>query len=496
MIHRLTSQFSGHSAPIILAATVMALCFGATSRLPNLHGQYVIPFLLIFIPLGLAYLLAILRHEATSPSLTLTWTFAILFRLIVLTTSPSLSDDVYRYMWDGHLLNQRVNPYAYPVNATELDPYSTPLRALVNNDWMASPYLPTAQALFGLISALAPQKVLAFQISALIFDLATGWLVMDLLRKLNLSVAGVLIYLWNPLVILEFSHGAHIDSLMIFLVMASFWLMVSAVSGEGRRNVRLWGSVLSLAAATLTKGLPILLAPLFLRRWRWRRAVVYAGAIAVALIPFAAGAGWGLSGALDGTGVFGALRIYSRYWNFNSSVYHWLEVLISGYNTPGAVPVEIAGETTILRIRLFTSTMIAVATLLAGILVWRMDSPHEGDVKRRSLRLIRLATLPVGAYLVFTHTLHPWYVTLILPFLPFLLPAPGEDKLTKRLLWPWIYLSLAIVASYYTYLNPDDLREYAWVRIVEYIPFYLLLLSGIISTSYWRYTPTSDKAAR
>jgi hypothetical protein len=94
---------------------------------------------------------------------------------------------------------------------------------------------------------------------------------------------------------------------------------------------------------------------------------------------------------------------------------------------------------------------------------------------QRSLYLLRLALIPLGAYLLLTHTVHPWYVTLVLPFIPFLLPRKGEEPLTARFAVPWLYLSCAVAFSYLTYLNPDDLREFYLVRWLEYIPFYILL---------------------
>jgi hypothetical protein len=84
--------------------------------------------------------------------------------------------------------------------------------------------------------------------------------------------------------------------------------------------------------------------------------------------------------------------------------------------------------------------------------------------------------MPIGAYLLLTHTVHPWYVTFVVPLLPFLLPREDEDSQVSRFIWPWIYLSLAVSLSYLTYLDPDNLQEYDLVRLVEYLPVFGLLI--------------------
>ncbi len=385
---------------------------------------------------------------------------AILFRAtLLLTTPPSLSDDVYRYIWDGRLTNAGINPYAHAVESPLLDWLDSPQRVLVNHSWMASPYLPVTQAFFAVVYRLAPNSPLAFQITVVLLDLLTGLLVADMLRRLGLPRSRALIYLWNPLVIVEFAHSAHVDALMICLIMASLWLLVVARSTLF--------SVISLAAATLTKGLPVLLLPVVIRRWGWPRTIAYAGLVVAVCLPFALRAGWGLTGPLDGDGLFGALRIYTDRWNYNGGLYHWLEVALSGYSTPGAVPSEVVGPGPIRAAK-----FIVVGALgLVLIAVWRLARRCDDD-----LALLRLAVIPPAAYLVLATTVHPWYVTLIIPLLPFLPSREGETSRAARFLLPWLYFAAAVPLSYLTYLDPTNLREYDLVRLAEYIPLYLLLI--------------------
>ena len=469
------SGVEGAWAPWILAALglAMELCFAGMVCLGNLRQQTV-PFLGLYAAAFVFYGLAVwwsLRRPERWRALILIWGLGLVFRTTLLFTTPALSDDVWRYIWDGQLANAGVSPYALPVNSSLLDAYDSPQRALVNNNWMASPYLPAAQALFAVAYRLIPDSFLAFQVAAVLLDLLTGVLVMDLLRRLGLPGTRVLIYLWNPLVVVEFAHGAHVvDALMICLMMVGLWSLVAAATRHrlavSNARSRLF-SVLALAGATLAKMLPVLLLPVVARRWGWRYVLLYAALVVLAAAIFASGPGWGLLGGLDGTGLFGAIRIYAAYWNYNGGLYHWLEIALSGYPTPGAVPLEVVGPGPIRSAKL-----ISLGTLGLVLLgVWRWSWRSEDD-----LAMLRLAIVPLAAYLLLATTVHPWYATLIIPLLPFLTPRRQEDNSISRYLLPGIYFTGAVALSYLTYLDPVNPREYDAVRLVEYVPLYGMLI--------------------
>jgi hypothetical protein len=457
-------------------------------RLPSLRGIDITSFLAYFIIAAAAYFLAVFRLDRDQTPLQVVWFFALLFRGILLFTSPTLSDDVFRYIWDGHLLGEGVNPYLYPVEVPGLDTWGIPLRSLVNHPWMASPYLPIAQLYFGLVDWLAPQSTLGFQLGAVGFDLVTGWLVMDMLGRLAFPKQRVLLYLWNPLVVVEYAHGAHVDALMICLMAFTTWLIIRARPDKRRGNHYLTVSVLSLAAATLTKGLAVILAPLFIRQWGWQRLALFGIILFIFTGSFAVGAGWGLWGPLDGTGVFGAIRIYLNNWNYNSSVFHWLEVVVGGYLMTGVADMETAKEYAFQIARLVSGLSLALVILATGVWAWRLDRPRVASELQRNRALLRLACIPLGAYLLLTASVNPWYVTIILPFVLYLLPADGEKLATGRFVWPWLYLSCAVVFSYLTYFDPADLREFYFIRWIEYAPFFLLLVWAILPYvfRYWQ----------
>ena len=457
-----------------IAGLLMAVCFVGMAVVRDLRAH--IPTFLVWY--GVAYLAYgvavwwVLRRPQARATLPIILCAAVVFRIVLFfATPPTLSDDVYRYIWDGRVSGAGVNPYAHAVNSPDLDWLDSPQRGLVNNDWMASPYLPVAQVLSAAVYRGVPDSPLAFQVIAVALDLLTGWLVVDLLGRVGLPRALSLVYLWNPLVIVEFAHGAHVvDALMLCLMMLALWLMIA-------RRFRVL-SAIALAAATLTKGLPVLLMPLLVRRWRFGPTILYGGLVVAACAVFAQGAGWGLVGPLDGEGVFGAMRIYGAYWNYNGGVYHWLEVLLSGYPTPGAVSPEIVGWQPIA----IAKGIVGVALLVVLAAVWVRGRRCDDDVS-----LLRLAVVPLGAYLLLATTVHPWYVTLALPVLPFLARPEGRARASRHLM-PWLYVAAAVNLSYLTYLDPANLREYDTVRLLEYIPLYLLLI--------WSVWPASVPAGR
>ena len=459
---------------LALAGLLMSIGFLGMPALHDLRPR-VVEFLALYGVACVGYAMAVwwsLRRTGTRRSMVVILAFAIVFRLLLLfTTPPTLSDDVYRYIWDGKLMNAGVNPYAQPVDSPTLDAFDSPQRDLVNHSWMASPYLPVAQLYFAAIWRLAPDSALAFQIAATILDLLTGLIVVDLLRRLGLPRSRSLIYLWHPLIVVEFAHGAHVDSLMIVLIMASVW---AATTWRSQ-----FGAVAALAAATLTKGLPALLIPILARRWQVRHALKYLGLVAAGCAPFALGAGWGLVGALDGRGLFGALRIYLAQWKFNSGLYHWTEELISG-SWPSAT-----------RLVQFVSWSPAlIAKMVMGVLMCALLVVAWRRARRElsGLQLVRLAVLPLAGYLLLTPTVHPWYTAIFVPLLPFLARSAGATSRSGRFLAPLLYFSCSAALSYLAYLDPASPRDLAAVRIAEYAPLFLLLIwaawpaSGVAGT--------------
>lgn len=403
------------------------------------------------------------REASWQRTLLIVGAAAIAMRVVLWGTVPSLSDDVYRYLWDGRLLTNGVSPYAFRVDSPALDYLATPNRALVNNSWMASPYFPAAQGLFGMIALFAPESALAFQVVISLVDLLTGALIATLLFRLGRSPALSLLYLWNPLVVVEFAHSAHVDAWMLALLLAGLVALLGMPPPDRRAY---WAAPVLLGLASLVKPLPLLLGPVLAWRLGVRRLAVW-GVVVVALsAPFVALNGLGLAGPTDGVGFLGATRIYAGQWNYNGGLYHWLETLTTGNVVPWGAPSTAPGAQ---AARLISGFVFLSVLAALGWTARKADT--EG--------LLRRCLLAMVSYLLLTTTVHPWYPSVVLALVPL---AVGSDRTGRPDWWPglpWLWFSYAVAWSYLTYVG--EFREFAFVRNLEYLPTLALLAFSLVT---------------
>ena len=374
------------------------------------------------------------------------WAVPICLRIVLMVfTTPTLSDDVYRYLWDGHLVSEGVNPYSFAISAPEGDAYEIDARALANNPDMASPYLPTTQVVFGAAAVLLPSEPWVMQIIMTAFDLLAAWLIARLLALASLPAHRVVLYLWNPLVIVEFAHAAHLDALMVALALLAVWLTLRSEAHDLRAPV-------VLALATLTRPIPLLLVPVLWWRWNGAQRIAYGATAVLGVVPFGIGsAGFGLFGDLTGTGVFGAARIYSSDFRFNALPSRWLENRV-----PDSYDALV---------------LVAMALVIAAVMLRARTASSRA--------LLRLMSVPLMAYVLLTPVLHPWYLVLLVAALVFLAPARDESSLRWFDLAPWLYLVAVSPLTYLTYTDPIRFAERDWVRQVEWLPTLALAVVAV-----------------
>ena len=92
----------------------------------------------------------IVARGAGRPSLTLILATAALLRFGALAAPVYLSDDVYRYIWDGRVQAAGINPYRYIPTDTQLAPLrdETIFPNINRNNYAPTIYPPVAQMLF------------------------------------------------------------------------------------------------------------------------------------------------------------------------------------------------------------------------------------------------------------------------------------------------------------------------------------------------------------
>ena len=357
--------------------------------------------------------------------LTLIIIFALLFRIILWLSPPTLSDDIYRYLWEGRLVSIDINPFEYAPDAPQLEHMrDQEIFPQINHKNFVTIYPPLNQFMFSVSTQLHP-SIKMMKLTFVIFDLLTMVVLMLTLFTLKTDLNRIIIYAWNPLIIMEFAGSGHLDSAAIFFLMLSFYLFIKGKSVA---------SILSLALSFLGKLLALIFLPFILQKKKVFSTVLFVAVICVAYLPFL--------GA--GTKLFQSLIIYSNEWVFNGSLYPlFIWVLPS--------PATARGMSAILFV------------LTIGVLFFWYRKRHL-DADKRSIYIIGFIGL--GLLLLVTPVLHPWYVCWIVPFLVI---YPNRA---------WIFLTGSVFLSYWVlkgYVASGVWEESTVIKMLEYLPFYVLL---------------------
>ncbi|MFI5015530.1 MAG: glycosyltransferase 87 family protein [Hyphomicrobiales bacterium] len=217
---------------------------------------------------------------------------AAMLRVIAFATPPNfLSTDLYRYIWDGRVQAAGINPFRY----VPADPALAALRdeaiySHINRvDYAPTIYPPFAQMVFFAVTRLG-ESVAVMRLGMLGFEVAAIAVLATLLRRLRLPTRRLALYLWHPLPVWEFACGAHVDAAMMAMA-----LLALLAATAGRRGLA--GAL--LAAATLAKFLPLVIAPAIYRRWDWKMPAAFACVAALLYLPYL-GVGWKVFGFLGG----------------------------------------------------------------------------------------------------------------------------------------------------------------------------------------------------
>ena len=242
-----------------------------------------------------AWVLALvcLRRTTTRAAVLLVVLGAVALRLAAITVVVPLSDDLYRYAWDGRVQAAGIDPYRYPPTAPEL--------AGLRDDWLFPPpqecarrdrppgctiinrpdvrtiYPPLAQLWFlgGHAMGASELRDAGWALVGLVADVATMVLLWRLLRAGGKDPRWLAIYAWSPVAVLEAVQNGHVDGLATFAI-------VGAVALAGRRPA-LAGA--ALGAAAMVKLYPALLLPVLLGRRAGRVVAAFAAVVVLSYLP-------------------------------------------------------------------------------------------------------------------------------------------------------------------------------------------------------------------
>jgi len=137
----------------------------------------------------------------------------ILFRFVFLLAEPNLSQDFYRFIWDGELVITGINPYLHTPNALMEKMEVALVNAQQLHEGMGSlsarhfsSYPPLNQLIFALAALLSGKSiigsVLVMRLIIVLADVGIFYFGRKLLKNLNRSPHLVFWYFLNPLIII------------------------------------------------------------------------------------------------------------------------------------------------------------------------------------------------------------------------------------------------------------------------------------------------------
>src|SRR5258708_17097468 len=203
---------------------------------------------------------------------------AALMRVGILLAPPYLSDDVYRYVWDGRVEAAGINPYRYiPADAHLASLRDEVIYPNINRRTYAPTIYPPIAELIFFVATRISESATWMRATMVGFELASVVLLLRLLVLAGQPLERILIYAWHPLTIWEFSGSGHVDAAIVAFVTLALW---------ARRGEAAWLTGVALACAALVKFFPAVIFPALYRRWDWKMPVAAAATVIVAYLPF------------------------------------------------------------------------------------------------------------------------------------------------------------------------------------------------------------------
>lgn len=435
-----------------------------------LHRENFVGVASVYLCLFAAYLF--LMRRATKSNFSSFLVIAIVFRFAFLFSFPRLSDDYFRFVWDGIMTNLFHNPYTvlpstFIRHSGDVNELLEQLYSRMNSPDYYTIYPPVLQFIFAFAAWLSPHSllgaVMVLRLSCIAAEIGTLVLLKKLLHHFQLPVTNLLWYALNPLVIIELSGNLHFEAVMIFFLVLAIYLLVIAGSEATKQSPtihepRLDGmtssemkkagmaiiprfifSAIAFSLSIATKLIPLLFLPFLIRRLGWKRSIIYFAVIAAMLallfLPF-------IDRELISN--FGSsMDLYFQKFEFNASIYYiirWIGFAVKGYNI-----IQSAGQW--LAASVFISVMVLMVT--------------EKKIIIRNF--FSMAQWALTIFLLLSTTVHPWYLTTLVMFTVF-------TEMKFAIVW-----SLVVILSYATY-QTQLYEENLWLTAAEYAAVLLTIL--------------------
>ncbi len=358
----------------------------------------------------------------------------LLIRILFFNVNPEvLSDDVYRYIWDGKVQYHGINPYLHPPDSEELNNLKDNIYfPKINHKQYRTIYPPLSQFIFLLSYAVSGNSFIFYRILYLLCDFLICFVIYKLLRKKKF----ILLLVFSPIIILEAYIGIHIDIIGVALFIAALYFYI--------KNKDFPALVFALLACFI-KYIFIFALPLFFIYHKQTNIFTgnnklpdivknLAAKIVITILITI-----GLYLPFFNDFIFEQLFIYNKYWEFNSSLYSIIKFLFN--NSAPTVKLALTG--------------------LSLSFIYLHKNLIFTDKIKYSL----------WAALLLNNVLYPWYLLWIVPLLVF--------KISREELFliSIIFLSYFVLIKYKT---EGIWEENIFIILIEYLPFYFMLFYRII----------------
>ena len=374
----------------------------------------------------------------------------LVFRLIILISTPNLSQDFYRFFWDGQLILNGFNPYLNTPNQIiisklisfpEMNEIYELMGSLSQNNY--SNYPPIHQIITFLALLITDKSIITSIISLrlilILFDLGILFYGIKLLRNLKKTKNIIFIYFLNPLVILELIGNLHLEGVMIFFMILSFYHLY--------RKKEIYSGIF-LGLSILTKLIPLIILPLFLYRLGLKKSIRFiitiTGVISTGFAPF-----------INFTSLINyskSINLWFSNFEFNASFYYALKEIFKGFN---------------IRLIDYMVYVIPISILIVLTYLISMKKNKTQDILTQSLIILT-------TYLFISTTIHPWYI----------IPLIFLSCFTNYR-YP-IFWSLTIFLSYFSYYE-IQVNENHFLLAIEYG----LLIGILFYEIYFKKTKSS-----
>jgi len=358
----------------------------------------------------------------------------VVVRIIILFCFPNLSDDIFRFYWDGRLTISGINPYgilpsdsiSYSIDGLTKDVFDN-----LNSPNYYTIYPPVNQLYFALSAWLKDIYYASFFMKFLVVmtELMGLYFIIKLLEIAKLDRRLSMMYFINPLVIVEGAGNLHFE-----VVMLSF--LAAALYYSFQNRLKLGGLFFALSIGV--KLLPLMLLPYFWFRLKVRDRLVFFGSLIgcciLIFLPMASGIAF--------SSFFESVDLYFRKFEFNASVYYvfrWLGFQFSGYNL-----IKYIGP------------ILALIVVTSNVYIARQKATFS------FLDFVKYALISWTLYLLFSTTVHPWYVISALFFTMFL-------SINYAILWSYL-----IFVTYINYSEAIYSENYMFVAFEYLILGYLI----------------------